>query len=108
MVSAPPEPGESRPDSGRQRGSNQGAVSSIAIERPKQRSVFQFVDQSPLFLDEFRFGLGRAKEQLLGSVNFKQVSGKTKPSWELKKGTEVKVVSHEERHPNRAIHGAGS
>ena len=40
--------------------------------------------------EEFAAGLAAAKAQLVGSVNLKQVSGKTKPSWELKKGKEVR------------------
>lgn len=47
--------------------------------------------------EEFKAGLEKAKAQLVGSVNLKQVSGKTKPSWELKKGKEIRVVSIEER-----------
>lgn len=47
--------------------------------------------------EEFKAGLSKAKAQMVGSVNLKQVSGKTKPSWELKKSKEIKVVSYEER-----------
>lgn len=43
---------------------------------------------------EFQGGLERAKEQLKAAV---KPSGKARPSWELKKNTQAKVVSYEER-----------
>jgi hypothetical protein len=46
---------------------------------------------------EFRVGLERAKDQLVQSVNFKQVSSKAKPLWEQKQSKEIRVVSNEER-----------